>query len=167
MAEPGFTFRPLSAAEARAIVAWRYPPPYDFYNLDPDSAATLQRPDYHYHAVIRGAADLVGFRCFGADARVAGGDYSLPALDMGGGLRPDLTGQGLGRVVLRAAISFAVQRFRPVRLRTTVAAFNERAIRTCLRVGYVRHAEFARESDRVRFIIFLLDGDRLATVAAT
>ena len=27
----------MTAANARAIIAWQYEPPYDFYNADPDT----------------------------------------------------------------------------------------------------------------------------------
>ena len=43
---------------------------------------------------------------FGPDGRVPGWDYDETALDTGGGLRPSLTGQGLGRAVISAGLDF-------------------------------------------------------------
>jgi ribosomal-protein-alanine N-acetyltransferase len=136
MNEPSLAFRPLTRADAEAIVCWRYPAPYDLYNLDarPPSEAvdSLLDPELRYYAVLDSSGELIAFRCFGSDAQVEGGDYSVDALDMGGGLRPDLTGKGLGRIVISAAMSFGRQKFSPKRFRTTVASFNVRALRVCL-----------------------------------
>ena len=50
---------------------------------------------------------------FGIDAQVPGGDYSAQALDVGLGLRPDHTGQGLGVTFLGAILAFAQERYSP------------------------------------------------------
>lgn len=135
-----FTFRKMDEASARQIAAWRYEPPYDIYNCDPDGVAehiqVLLNPQYHYYTVWDEAGELIAFRCFGEDAQVLGGDYRAEALDMGGGLRPDLTGQGLGASIIEAAFEFARQHFAPKAFRATVAAFNQRALRVCEKVGY-------------------------------
>ncbi len=136
-------FAPLDTATARLVLAWRYPPPYDFYNAaDTDDTSGLMNPAYHYYAVRDEQGELVAFRCFGEDARVPGGNYTAPALDMGGGLRPHLTGQGLGPLVLRAALVFGRQQFAPPAFRTTVAAWNTRARRACEACGYRETAQF-------------------------
>ena len=156
-----FKFVPMTAVYARVIGAWQYEPPYDFYNADPDSdddelADTFLNPTYHYYALLDEGGALVAFRCFGEDARVPGGDYSADALDMGGGLRPDLTGRGLGSQVMRAAMAFARTTFAPRAFRTTVAAWNTRALRACMKVGYQRSNTF--HSPRgVPFVILLRD----------
>jgi ribosomal-protein-alanine N-acetyltransferase len=63
------------------------------------SPQELVDPEVGYHAVM--AVDrLIGFRSFGPDGQVPGREYDDCALDTGGGLRPDLTGQGLGRMVI-------------------------------------------------------------------
>ena len=99
-----FTFRSIDITSARQIATWQYPPPYDLYSYDPadveENAREMLTPHYHYYTVWDERGELIGYRCFGADAQVPGGDYSAAALDMGGGLRPDLTGQGLGRRIL-------------------------------------------------------------------
>lgn len=135
-----FTFHKMDETNARQIATWQYNPPYDFYNL---AASDLEKhvqafltPRYHYYTVWNEAGDFIAFRCFGEDAQVPGGDYSQEALDMGGGLRPDLTGKGLGVSVIKAALEFARQNFAPQAFRTTVAAFNKRALRVCEKADY-------------------------------
>lgn len=139
------------------LLSWRYPAPYEIYNLDERASAgvvdSMLRPEHHYLAVLNEAEEIVAFRCFGKDAQVMGGDYTRDALDMGGGLRPDLTGRGLGRLVIGAAMDFAIEKFRPVRFRTTVASFNGRARRVCESLGYHAESEFVRPGDQVRFIV--------------
>jgi [ribosomal protein S18]-alanine N-acetyltransferase len=50
-----------------------------------------------------------------------------PDLDYGLGLRPDLTGQGLGLEFFRAGLAFARERYEPQCVYLHVAEFNERA----------------------------------------
>ncbi|MCY7399402.1 MAG: hypothetical protein LH477_00300 [Nocardioides sp.] len=66
----------------------------------------LLDPEVGYHAVM--AEDrLIGFRSFGPDGQVPGWEYDDSALDTGGGLRPELTGQSLGRAVISAGLPSA------------------------------------------------------------
>ena len=148
--------RPISAAAAAQVSAYRYPPPYDVYNVAPENVADNVRymlaAENQVFAVFR-AAVLIGFCSFGADARVPGGEYSGAALDLGIGLDPDWTGQGLGRPVLVAMLALAQDKFAPATLRTTVAAFNERALRLCRRLGFREASRFLRAGDGAEFII--------------
>lgn len=151
-----FQFQRLDRARAVQLLAWRYPPPYDFYNardLSETAVAELLRPELNYFSVLDEAGELIAFRCFGTDAQVAGGDYRAPALDLGGGLRPELTGQGLGRPVIAAAMEFALAAFQPRLFRTTTATFNLRAQRACLRLGFAPAENFVRPSDGVAFVV--------------
>ena len=63
-------------------------------------------------------------------------------MDFGLGLRPDLTGRGLGLAYLSAGLVFAGQRFKPSRFRLSVATFNERAIRVYERAGFTPSRTF-------------------------
>ncbi|MGC9523486.1 MAG: GNAT family N-acetyltransferase [Anaerolineae bacterium] len=155
------TFRQMDEAAAQEIVAWRYDPPYDVYNHDPTdveaSVRGLLTRDYHYYSVWDAALGLIGFVCYGEDARVPGGDYAhvdgADPLDVGWGLRPDLTGQGLGPSFIKAALRFARHRWAPPAFRATVAAFNRRGFRVCEKVGFRQVDRFERPGDRRRFVI--------------
>jgi ribosomal-protein-alanine N-acetyltransferase len=143
------------------ITGWHYPPPYDMYNCNPGAAEAqiglYLKPEYHYYTIWNTTDHLIGFHCFGPDARVPGGDYSVPALDVGGGLKPDLTGQGLGAVIMEAALTFARQKFAPPAFRATVAAFNRRALRVSEKVGYRRISTFNSTASGRPFVILMRD----------
>jgi RimJ/RimL family protein N-acetyltransferase len=147
----------MDEAGARAIFAWRYPPPYDIYNLDPgrmeeEMPVFLDRDNAYYCLYNRGGS-LVAFCCFGPEARVPGGDYSPPALDVGLGMRPDLTGQGRGRAYARAVLDFAATTWAPPAFRVTVAEFNQRARRVWQELEFRLVARFARNRDGMPFVI--------------
>lgn len=157
------TFRTMDEASARQIVSWRYDPPYDMYNCDPNALEeTVQgflNPSYHYYSVWDEAGELIGYRCFGEDGRVPGGDYRAAALDMGGGLRPDLRGQGRGARFMEAALTFARRHFAPVAFRATVAACNTRALRVCEQVGYRRIQTFVSTHTGQPFVVLMRDAE--------
>lgn len=126
---------PITESDARAIVGWRYDGPHAAYNCPPDAAEETVRlmldPANAYHAARDEQGELVGYCCFGVDARVPGGDYSDDTvLDAGLGLRPDLTGCGLGHAFVDAIAAFARTQLGHRHLQLTVAAWNRRAIRT-------------------------------------
>ncbi len=156
----GFKFEAMTESNACLAARWRYEPPYDFYNHDPAQLEdlvqhTFLNPAYHYYQVLDEHGVLIAFRCFGEDARVPGGDYNLDALDTGGGLRPDLTGHGLGPRILRASMDFARPLFSPAAFRVTIAAFNQRARRACERVGYVTIQNFIAAPNGMPFVIMI------------
>lgn len=135
-----FFLRPITEVEARAVSHWQYPQPYAAYNGNPASVPSLLDPRYAYHAALDGRGELVGYFCFGRDATVPAGRrlglYGGDDLDVGLGMRPDLTGRGLGRAFVRAGVGFAEARYRPPALRLTVAAQNHRAVRVYAAVGF-------------------------------
>lgn len=157
MTQPAqFQFRPIDASAAAAIAGWQYPPPYEWYNGNStlEEVAWLLDPANSYFAVYQDDA-LIAFRCFGRDGQVEGGDYTAAALDIGGGLRPDLTGRGLGATLLEAGLSFGRQLFAPPAFRVTVAAENERALIVCRRAGFEAAQRFRRAGDGREFVVLI------------
>ena len=154
---------PLDASSANAILHWQYSPPYEIYNHDPAEAesvlATYLNLQNQYFALHDQSITLIGFCCFGAEARVKGGDYSLDALDVGMGLQPELTGRGFGGNVLSAVLEFADQEFTPDKFRVTVAEFNARAIQLYLSAGFKSVESFQRPADGMPFLVFVRAAD--------
>lgn len=116
---------------AAQVEAWHYEPPYDFYDLaaDPADAATTRDPTMrdHYRAVI------------GDDGRLAAYWWLEPkedAFEVGLGLRPDLTGRGLGEAIFRAELDYAREHWAPTTFRLFVTVWNARAIRLYERLGF-------------------------------
>ena len=153
------TIIPINQADLAQIVGWRYAPPYDFYNFadapNAETAAALLDPALAFHAIHDESGSVVGFCSFGADGQVPGGDYREAALDIGMGVAPTYTGRGLGRTFAAAVIDFALIHYAPQQLRVTIAAFNERAQRVWLALGFQPVAHFGRTGDAMPFIVLL------------
>ena len=163
MADYAYTIAPLTEAHARQILCWRYAAPYDFYN-PPDTDRIedqyLQRflnPAYAFHAVMDSQQTLFGFCSFGIDGQVPGGDYAETALDIGLGMRPDLTGQGHGKVFFAAILAFIHAHFCAARRRLTVAQFNRRALSQDTRLGFHETAVFTDSRHAIAYTVLNLD----------
>ena len=145
---------PLTSAHAEDLATWRYEPPYDVYDLAGADPHELLDPVLGFHAVLAGER-LIGFRSFGPDGQVPGGTYDDSALDTGGGLRPSLTGRGLGRTVIAAGLAHGRATFAPPAFRVTVASFNTRARRTVESLGFERVGSFAALRDGRQFDVLV------------
>jgi len=136
----------MTAAYAAEIVTWRYPPPYDCYDMNGADPGFLASPDSGFFALTDGTG-LIGFRSFGPDGQVPGGVYDDSALDTGGGLRPDLTGRGRGREAIQTGLDFGQREFAPAAFRVTVATFNIRAQRVVTALGFRNIGSFRASTD--------------------
>ncbi len=148
---------PMGRVAAEEVITWRYPPPYDFYNLSEDPAmllAIFTDPTYGYFELRAGAA-LVGFCCFGAESRVQGGDYTAPALDVGIAIHPDHTGRGYGRAYMGAVLAFGSHHFQPPAFRLTVATFNLRARRLYIALGFRTSQRFTSPISGQEYVVML------------
>ena len=145
---------PISPAFAAGIVTWRYSPPYDCYDMTGVKPEFLLDPENGYYALLE-ADELIGYRLFGPDGQVPGGRYDSSALDTGGGLRPDLTGRGLGRQAVATGLAFGRERFAPGAFRVTVAGFNVRAQRVMRAAGFRYLETFAAATDGREYQILL------------
>lgn len=133
MAAAAFHFSPLTQAQAETIAGWHYPAPFSFYDWAEDAADLAEvldpalRGDV-YFAVERGDDELIGYFSFKwREPRV---------LEIGLGLRPDLTGRGLGGAFVQAGLDYARTRLGPENFVLAVATFNRRAITVYERAGF-------------------------------
>jgi ribosomal-protein-alanine N-acetyltransferase len=153
------SIRPMDEVNARAIASWRYDAPYDVYNLKPDEIEANVKyfidPQNACYSIIGEQGDLIGYCSFGRDAQVPGGDYSQEALDIGIGIRPDLTGQGNGTRYAEAVLDFAHRTYSPGWFRVTIAAFNQRAQRVWQKLNLRVVQRFLRERDGAPFLILM------------
>jgi len=139
---------------AADLVTWRYPAPYDCYDVTGVEPAYFLDPVNGFFALVSGT-ELLGFRSFGPDGQVPGGAYDDSALDTGGGLRPSLTGQGLGRLAIATGLEFGRRRYAPGAFRVTVASFNTRALRVVTSLGFRPVSSFAAAADGRHFEILV------------
>ncbi|MEJ2209990.1 MAG: GNAT family protein [Anaerolineae bacterium] len=124
-------------------------------------------PGNAYYAICNGEGELVAYCCFGPDARGPGGDYGPAAggqaLDVGLGVRPDLTGQGRGGEYVQAVLDFARHCWSPAALRVTVAEFNQRAQRVWEKAGFRQVQRFGRTADGMPFVVLVNHRDTEST----
>jgi ribosomal-protein-alanine N-acetyltransferase len=127
---------PASAADLAEVETWVYGPPYEFY--DHTSGGGVKNPE-RYYAARDGSGELVGFYYF---------ERQGDALEYGLGLRPDLTGRGLGLGFFEAGREYAQEHFRPGKVKLSVAAFNERARIVYERAGFTVVGRHTRRFER-------------------
>ena len=133
---------PLDHGAIEELASWRYEPPYDFYDGDLDPPNNPER-----YVVARDH-----------DGRLAGFYYFEPkgaVLEYGLGLRPDLTGRGLGLEFFRAGLELGRRRYVPQLIRLYVAAFNDRAIAVYERAGFRETGRHVRSFERFGDVEFV------------
>ncbi|HUP84492.1 MAG TPA: GNAT family protein [Acidimicrobiales bacterium] len=156
-----FVVRPLRSEEAAQVAAWVYEPPHDIYNGDPEHPEdylAVGGGGYGYYAIATADDDeVVGFCCFGPEARVRGQAPEPETLDVGGGVRPDRVSQRLATKAFPLILQFGHDEFRPRQFRTAVASFNERSLRLCLSAGFREVRRF--EGPGREFVELVREGD--------
>jgi ribosomal-protein-alanine N-acetyltransferase len=136
----------MDDADANEVARWRHDPPYAFYDstADPADLADLaelldqERRRGVYFSVLDGENRLAEFFQF---------ERKDGTVEVGLGLRPDLTGKGLGAEFVLSGLAFAWARFSPQRFTLSVATFNERAIGAYERVGFRQGEVYTHETN--------------------
>ena len=145
----------MTMAYAADIATWRYAAPYDCYNMTDSDPVFLANPASGFFALVD-ESGLIGFRSFGVDGQVPGGEYDNSALDTGGGLHPELTGQGRGQEAIRTGLEFGRKTFRPQAFRVTIATFNVRAQRVVAALGFHQIGTFSASTDGRGYGIWIM-----------
>ena len=155
-----FAIRSFTQADADEIAGWRYPPPYNVYDLSEDPSMQSEMLDESrwgasWFAVDDAASDaLAGFLELVASESESGPGTQV-AVEVGLGLRPDLTGRGIGAGFVHAALDFSCERWSPISFALDVFPWNERAIRCYERAGFERGEVYDRRFDDGNEVTFL------------
>jgi [ribosomal protein S18]-alanine N-acetyltransferase len=129
-----YRFEKMTQQEAEEIAYnWHYDGEYSFYDMEADreDLAEFLNPE------LRG--DSVFTVYLGEEI---GGYYSVnqtaaATYDIGLGMRPELTGRGMGVDFMKAGMDFVKSRFKPDIITLSVAMFNQRAIKVYRRMGFI------------------------------
>jgi len=142
--------RNMSENFAVQILNWKYHTPYDFYNNELNLDTLKEMLENSYYIVLDQNDKLVGFFCIGNSAKVPigiqFGAYSEELIDIGIGMKPELTGQGYGLTFFSFILGHIQENFKGVPIRLTVAKFNHRAIHLYEKFGFVKKMEFNKDS---------------------
>jgi [ribosomal protein S18]-alanine N-acetyltransferase len=151
---------PMIVEAAIEIADWIYVPPYDFYNMGSSEETLAELMNGAYWSISSSPlGELIGFYCLGHSAQVPAGHEvgayatTQPMIDMGLGLRPDLTGQGQGYQFLTYILKQINQIHSKTLIRLTVATFNLRAIHLYTKFGFEPQIQF-RQND-VEFLTMI------------
>ncbi|WP_433773485.1 GNAT family N-acetyltransferase [Bacillus wiedmannii] len=131
----------LTEEEASEINTWTYEEPYNLYSFSGGAEVVEELLDGTYYGYCDDTGELIGYFCFGENAQVPGGrEANLYAgenvVDIGLGMKPDVTGKGMGKTFFQAGIAFAVKEFNSKVFRLSVATFNKRAIALYKNIGF-------------------------------
>jgi RimJ/RimL family protein N-acetyltransferase len=140
---PQLAVRPLTIEDGMDIAGWRYPGPWAVYD-----ALEAPRPDEGYWAICDEDDRLVGFCCLGDAARPVGLEGVPGVLEVAIGVRPELTGQGLGAEVGRVAVGYARQVSDGRRLRCAVRDWNTAGLEAARHAGFTEAGEHTVEDQR-------------------
>jgi [ribosomal protein S18]-alanine N-acetyltransferase len=122
--------RDLTPEEAMRPLGWRYDGAYAIY----DVAGALGRDPGFF--AIEDDGELVGFGCTGAEARVPGVEAEEGTVDVGYGMRPDLTGEGRGHDFVGTVLEHVAERHPDARLRMSILGWNARSRRAAEGHGF-------------------------------
>ena len=126
------TIEKMEQPEALEIAdRWKYTGEYDFYDLtaDPDDYEEITTPARrrdHYFSVFN-EGELIGYFTAEPDGT---------ALELGLGMRPDLTGQGLGKIFMNKILRYLRENYQYEKIQVKVAAFNKRATKLYTQMGF-------------------------------
>lgn len=153
-----FHLTAMTAEYAANVLTWKYPPPYDLYDYINAAEHILNSASWGktLFAALDENGDLSGELTLGfldrADEWVSMEDMLAGQLDdsilwIGFGLRPDLTGHGLGLTFVTECANFAIQtaceqyHYQGEYIGLGVYQFNQRAIKVYERAGFVKFLE--------------------------
>src|SRR5690606_12922166 len=143
-----YTFQAMTQEQAEEIATnWHYNGEYSFYDMDADQEdlqefLDSEKRNESYYVVIKNK-EIVGFYSFN--------QLTKDTLDIGLGLKPNLTGNGNGFEFLKDGLEFAKSKYHPKEITLSVATFNQRAIKVYKKVGFKEVETFIQATNGSSF----------------
>ena len=139
-----YILRKMTQEEAEDIANnWHYKDEYSFYDMDADKEDLKefldpkQRGEDMFVVVVD--QDVIGYFCFNR--------VDKETIDIGLGMKPNLTGNGKGVEFLKSGLDFAKLTYNPGQLTLSVATFNHRAIKVYKTVGFEEVQTFMQSTN--------------------
>lgn len=143
-----YQFSVLTQEQAEKIAYnWHYEDDYSFYDMEADKEDLDEflDPDERGNSTfaVTKENELVAF--------ISICEVADKTLDIGLGMRPDLTGKGNGFEFLMACIAFIQKEYKPEKITLSVATFNQRAIKLYRKVGFKEVETFMQDTNGSTF----------------
>ncbi len=125
---------------------WHYDGIYSFYDMEADEedfAAFLDSNKRNSTYVVTKDSEVVGFFSFNRTEN--------NTIDIGLGMRPNLTGSGNGSEFIKAGMGFAKSTYSPDKITLSVATFNQRAIKVYRKIGFKDVETFMQDTNGSSF----------------
>ncbi len=156
-----YRFEKMTQQEAEDIAYnWHYDGEYSFYDMEADKEdlAGFLDPESRGDTMftVRKGKEVVGFFSVNNTEQDS-------IFDIGLGMRPDLTGSGLGLEFLRAGMDFVITRFAPEKITLSVAAFNQRAINVYKKMGFKELDRFMQDTNGGTYEFIRMENYPVAT----
>ncbi|OIU72590.1 GNAT family N-acetyltransferase [Rossellomorea aquimaris] len=139
-----YKFEKMTQKEAVDIAyGWHYEGDYAFYDMEADEEdlAEFLNPESRGDTVFTVFKETEAVGYFSITRPEKG------VCDIGLGMRPDLTGNGMGAGFLKAGLSFVIDEFKADKITLSVAAFNQRAIKVYEKNGFTAIDAFIQETN--------------------
>ena len=139
-----YKFELMTQEQAEDIAYnWHYQGDFSFYNMESDQEDLVEFLDPETRGqsnfVVMNDNKVIGFFSF---TKVAN-----HTIDIGLGMRPDLTSKGNGLDFLKAGLDFTKSKYCPQNITLSVATFNQRAIKVYKKIGFIEVHTFMQETN--------------------
>ncbi|WP_342505379.1 GNAT family protein [Sporosarcina sp. FSL K6-2383] len=143
-----YQFKTMTQEQAEDIAFnWHYDGEYSIYDMEADQGDLVEFLDSEKRGdstfIVMKSHTIIGFFSFTK--------VEENHIDIGLGMRPDLTGGGEGLAFVNAGLAFVESTFSPDKITLSVATFNKRAIRVYEKAGFTAGTTFMQETNGGRY----------------
>ncbi|WP_085523312.1 GNAT family N-acetyltransferase [Tuberibacillus sp. Marseille-P3662] len=143
-----YYFQIMKQQQAETIAhSWHYDGIYSFYDIEADQEdfEAFIDPEQRGESTFAVYDDdnVIGYFSFNS--------VDASTVDIGLGMRPDLTGQGNGLAFIKTGMKYAQAHYTPQILTLSVATFNKRAIKVYKKAGFEAVGTFIQATNGSRF----------------